>query len=132
MWQTWEDLARCKGSSPAAFFPYTETEASLKEVQTEFCDLCPVRGQCLARALVNEDSGYYGGTSTAQRRAMARTRTRAKCPVCRNTDVVPAEPFQICTCCGTSWKADGTLAALMIQQVADPYRDAASVRRLSR
>lgn len=111
MWQSWEKLARCADADPAAFFPHAETEYNLEFVKEAFCNLCPVQPQCLSRALVNGDTGFYGGTSTAQRRAMTRVRTRAKCPVCANTAVLVAAPYQICTCCGTSWKADGSLTA---------------------
>lgn len=120
--QTWEKRARCKEADPDIFFPYLESEEQLEKIKKEYCNLCAVRQQCLASALVNRDYGYRAGTSTAQRRAMARTRTRAKCPVCGTVKVVAVHPYQICVHCGTSWKADGPPPQHDVKTVLLPHQ----------
>jgi len=105
----WHADALCDGASNALFFPSEETEAKLKKINTLFCDLCPVRAKCLTSALINGDSGFWGGTSSAMRLAILRTRARAKCPICGSKSMINTEgdtPYQVCIACAVSWRSD--------------------------
>ncbi len=102
----WQQLAACEGADPETFFPITESPATLAFVQERFCFRCPVQSNCLNFALINGDSGYWGGTDSAQRRAMSRTRRRAKCPLCTNDGLIKTDDHQVCIKCGASWKSD--------------------------
>lgn len=102
----WHEEARCKNVTESTFFPVVETALGLATVQNLFCNLCPVRGKCLNSALINNDEGYWGGTNTAMRRALARTRSRAKCPLCQGRNLVEVEPYEVCVRCGASWQAE--------------------------
>lgn len=105
----WHDQALCGGAADHLFFPSEETEAKLNRVCSLFCDLCPVRAKCLNSALINNDSGFWGGTSWAMRQAMLRTRTRAKCPVCKSQSMITTmgdHPYQVCLACAVSWRSD--------------------------
>jgi len=105
----WHEKARCKGADRSLFYPPDETEERLKAVRSLLCDLCPVRAKCLNSALINNDSGFWGGTSTDMRLAMKRTRHRAKCPACGSKSLVATKeetPYQVCIACGASWRSD--------------------------
>ncbi len=65
----WYDEAACTGVETDAFFPEV---GGTKAITREFCDECPVREECLQYALDNHMHGIWGGTSTAERRAMRR------------------------------------------------------------
>lgn len=103
---TWQEDAGCKAADPEEFFPPVESPASLTLVQDRYCNSCLVRNQCLNFALINGDSGYWGGTDSAQRRAMGRKRDRVKCPLCANDGVVRTDEHQVCVKCGASWRTD--------------------------
>lgn len=109
----WHAEAICGGAADHLFFPSEETDTRLNKVRSLFCDLCPVRAKCLNSALINGDSGFWGGTSTVMRLAMKRTRTRAKCPVCSSRSLVPTgdsdTSYQVCVACGASWRSDSPL-----------------------
>lgn len=105
----WHGDALCGGAADYLFFPAEETEARLIKVRSLFCDLCPVKAKCLNSALINQDTGFWGGTSTAMRRAMSRTRHRAKCPACGSTSMIETSgdhPYQVCLACAVSWRSD--------------------------
>lgn len=100
---SWQDEARCQGSS-FDFVPNVETAPELVYVRERWCNLCPVRTECLAYALLYRQSGYWGGTDTAERRKLSVPRNRVKCPVCLSKAVVPtAEGQEICQNCAVSW-----------------------------
>lgn len=103
----WQDYARC-GGTRMNFVPDRETVAELNAVRTEFCNLCPVRLECLAYAFLYRAKGYWGGTSTEQRTLLSYARNRVKCPVCKCKSVVVFGPHQICQGCGQSWTRTGT------------------------
>lgn len=117
----WHTSALCGGADDAMFFPTDETEARLNLVRVLFCNFCPVRAKCLNSALINGDSGFWGGTSTFMRLALKRTRHRAKCPVCFNPSLINVEqstsgndgdeplPYQVCLACAASWRSDSRL-----------------------
>lgn len=102
----WQDNARCSGALDFDFTPSVERNADLESVRSAFCNLCPVRVECLAYALLYRMSGYWGGTSTLERTRLAYNRERVKCPVCAGKAVVHTEEeHQICQSCGASWRA---------------------------
>jgi hypothetical protein len=104
----WWDRGACVVGKANAdeFSPVVESEAGLERVSQRWCNHCPVRSQCLNSALVNNDSGYRGGTHTAQRKALRRTRSRVKCPLCKGANLVYTEEHEVCVNCGASWKID--------------------------
>lgn len=99
----WQDNARCNGVQ-FNFTPEAETCNELEYVRGQWCNLCPVRIECLAYALLYRMSGYWGGTDTAERRRLSYPRNRVRCPDCKSKAVVPTEEGQeICQHCGMSW-----------------------------
>lgn len=104
----WQSRALCvtNHADPDLFSPTVETNAGVLRVSRDWCDHCPVKAQCLNSALINNDSGYRGGTNTDQRRALRRTRSRVKCPLCAGGNVVLTEAHEVCINCGASWKID--------------------------
>jgi hypothetical protein len=97
------DESRCKGAT-FDFVPATESTQEIQDVRRVFCNLCPVRTECLAYALLYHLSGYWGGTDTAERRRLAVPRNRVRCPECRGKAVIPTEEgHEICQHCGVSW-----------------------------
>jgi len=46
------------------------------------------------------------GTTSAQRRALRRTRSRSKCPICKSINLIAVGEYEVCAGCGASWKAD--------------------------
>lgn len=68
-----------------------------------YCNICPVRIECLDWALRNKERGTWGGTSEYQRRQLRRTQSRATCPSCGGHDIVVEDQHEICISCATSW-----------------------------
>lgn len=104
----WQSQALCvtNHADPDIFSPTVETNLGLERTNARWCDHCPVKAQCLNSALILNDSGYRGGTSTSQRKALLRVRSRAKCPLCLSVNVIPADEHEVCISCGASWRAD--------------------------
>lgn len=104
----WYREALCKSTNSDLFTPTVETAKGLAEVKDAFCNRCPVRDRCLQFAIINGDHGYWGGTSTAERTALRRTRSRAKCPIstCKAPEPVVLGLYQVCLRCGASWQAE--------------------------
>ena len=100
------DRLKVQGVDPDVFFPYVETYGILADLRGRFCNLCPSTAECLDTALKLDTSGIWGGLSTAERRAMKRRRTRAKCPVCAAAEPVTVDGAQVCASCGSSWEPD--------------------------
>jgi Transcription factor WhiB len=101
----WRERAACGEVDPDTFTPTVETPNGLAQVNARFCNACPVRSNCLNSALINNDFGYWGGTDTAQRRALRRVRNRAKCPLCTGGNLVVTSTHEVCVSCGASWKS---------------------------
>lgn len=102
----WQDDARCAGNDSVDFVPDSENPQTLEFIRSAWCDLCPVRTECLAYALLYHLSGYWGGTGTSERRLLSYHRDRAKCPLarCRSKALVrTTDGYEICLRCGTSW-----------------------------
>lgn len=100
----WHKEAVCNGADSSWFFPIIEADQLLEKICRQFCDHCPVRGKCLNSALINKDTGFWGGTSTDMRRAMIRNRNRMKCPICHGIRLIKIPLYQVCLACGASWK----------------------------
>ncbi len=116
----WMDRAACDGTDDPVFFgpgdgehwathaeesgdPTTEEDRA-RDAATRYCDRCPVRVDCLALALKTKSPGIWAGTTLVQRHAMARTRTRLTCPVCKCETLITERECDICLACGLSWK----------------------------
>lgn len=102
----WQDKANCTDAE-IDFTPAQETAKVLLMVQTVYCNSCQVRAECLAYALVYKAQGYWGGTSTSDRKLLSYPRHRVKCPACKCKSVVSTEIHQICQACGLSWTRTG-------------------------
>jgi hypothetical protein len=98
----WSSGAECKGSG-FDFVPTTETATGLLNAR-KWCDICPVRDECLTTAVKNGWHGYWGGTTTAERNRLRAPKYRAKCPICKGVTVVTLEDSQACIACGRSWR----------------------------
>lgn len=98
----WSADAACKGSD-FEFVPSTETSRGLMGAR-QWCDVCPVREECLTNAMQNSWQGYWGGTLTAERNRLKAPKNRAKCPLCKSVNVVTVEESQVCIACGRSWR----------------------------
>jgi Zn finger protein HypA/HybF involved in hydrogenase expression len=120
----WHENAACFGTFNPIFMPAVETDALLETVRSLFCDHCPVRAKCLNSALINNDTGFWGGTSTEIRQAMKRKRHRAKCPACLSIRLVIIDedetdnvsPYEVCLACGASWKGESHPAPATVQE----------------
>jgi WhiB family transcriptional regulator, redox-sensing transcriptional regulator len=67
----WQTQALCKGETELFFnegFPNLVADAK------KFCNRCTVRRICLRFALVNDEIGVWGGTTTMERQRLKRTR----------------------------------------------------------
>jgi len=68
----WMLHARCRGVTPAEFFPSDGTGV---ESAQRVCDGCPVRLECLEYALTHRiEHGVWGGASERERRRILRRR----------------------------------------------------------
>src|SRR5689334_5343323 len=72
---TWMLRGRCRGVSPAEFFP---SDGIGVEAAQRVCSECSVRVECLEYALVNRiEHGVWGGASERERRRILRRRRDA-------------------------------------------------------
>jgi WhiB family redox-sensing transcriptional regulator len=100
----WQDNAPC-ATADFDFIPDVETDDGVNGAQ-QWCRTCDVRTQCLAWAMLHGAEGYWGGTTTYQRKQLIRVRTRAKCPLCLSTALVYDDPHELGLACGISWIRD--------------------------
>ena len=121
----WQELALCSRSRKtlkeldSVFFPDSETAARAKWAAEQFCDRCPVWAQCLSYAIDAAPFGLWAGTTSEQRRKLARKRERVKCPACGHWDPVTVVGVaqdvtvvsQVCRSCGASWIHSTTAVA---------------------
>jgi WhiB family redox-sensing transcriptional regulator len=73
----WRDVAICQGEDPDLFFPIGNASSGPTLIQIDeakaVCRRCPVRDQCLDRALrADPVDGIWGGTTEAERRSLRR------------------------------------------------------------
>ncbi|MET7982110.1 MULTISPECIES: WhiB family transcriptional regulator [unclassified Streptomyces] len=79
--ENWREGASCRTVDPDLFFPIGSTGPAVLQIQEAkaVCTGCPVREQCLSWALdTGQTVGVWGGTSEAERRALARRRSRRR------------------------------------------------------
>lgn len=88
----------CRGANPEIF-----EEDDHVETAKEYCNRCIVKITCLEWALSRHESGVWGGTTEAERRALRRGGKRATCPMCGGTQLFDDGRGKICIPCGTSW-----------------------------
>lgn len=100
---SWQSSAEC-AEADFDFVPRVEDPHELNMVRSTWCNVCPVRPECLLYALLYNEQGYWGGTDTAERRKLGKRRDRAKCPVCTSKALIKTgEGHEICQSCGVSW-----------------------------
>jgi hypothetical protein len=59
---SWQDEAACKGADPDLFFPEEADFEQVRSVKEQYCDVCPVKQQCLAMAMAEPGTvGVHGG-----------------------------------------------------------------------
>jgi len=66
MSQEWRLKAACRDVDPELPFASDGTVAQDRFIR-EYCRVCPVRGECLEFALVDDEVGVYGGLTHRQR-----------------------------------------------------------------
>ncbi|MEU1184629.1 WhiB family transcriptional regulator [Streptomyces sp. NPDC005820] len=74
----WRQHAACRHEDPDLFFPIGTSGPALMQTQQAkaVCRRCPVRQQCLDRAMDTDQTlGVWGGTTEAERRALRRNAT---------------------------------------------------------
>jgi|SRR5215213_331136 len=98
----WMKNAECRGSK-FDFVPDAESAIELEVAKSGFCNLCPVRDECLVTALRNGWKGYWGGTLTSERTKLRSLKRRKKCPLCKSVNLITSDQSQICASCGRSW-----------------------------
>ncbi len=62
--QTWELDAKCNGAN---WYSFTSDDIVTQRKQRTACIGCPVRVQCRLYAVVHEEHGVWGGTTTSER-----------------------------------------------------------------
>ncbi|MGD1222580.1 MULTISPECIES: WhiB family transcriptional regulator [Streptomyces] len=77
----WRESAACRSVDPDLFFPIGHTGPAVFQIEEAkaVCRACPVRDACLRWALdTGQAIGIWGGTSEAERRALARREARRR------------------------------------------------------
>ncbi len=65
----WRELAACTGAKdPDVFFPDPATPWTFLSEPLSACASCPVRRDCLAAALLGDETGVWAGTDRRDRR----------------------------------------------------------------
>jgi WhiB family transcriptional regulator, redox-sensing transcriptional regulator len=78
--ENWWDDAACKGQPSQPWFPSRSSPGYVSAYAMQFCEVCPVRLECLTYALVNyQEDGTWGGTSGRTRRQARRPCTSCGC-----------------------------------------------------
>lgn len=106
--EEWRDHARCAGKVSRDFDPF-DVEDHVRFAPKEalaMCNVCPVKVQCLSDAVKFKESGVRGGLTFKQRKALARTRLRKRCPACNGTEFNTTDIVQLCMKCGHSWRTE--------------------------
>ena len=72
--EDWRRQAACRGKT-FLFFPIGEVETPQQQADREaaarkYCERCPVMATCLNWALENDEYGFWGGKTLAERREM--------------------------------------------------------------
>jgi WhiB family transcriptional regulator, redox-sensing transcriptional regulator len=105
----WLKDAQCRreGADPKLFISKDDDEPEPPYPSKEalrYCNVCPVRNECLDAALRNDADGIWGGLSDHQRRQIKRRYERNVCPGCTSTLIVKhGQHHEICLACSLSW-----------------------------
>ena len=74
--EDWRERAACRDVDPELFYPVSETDDGPAKA---ICDRCPVRPQCLNRAIeTGEAFGVWGGTNPRERKKIRERRATEK------------------------------------------------------
>ncbi len=74
-WDDWRQLASCRETDPALFFPVGNTDRALADLEAAkaVCAGCRVREACLEFAMeTKQEAGIWGGMSEDERRRLRR------------------------------------------------------------
>jgi WhiB family transcriptional regulator, redox-sensing transcriptional regulator len=76
----WTDQATCRGADTEMFFPPRGMPSKdIYPIIEIYCNVCPVKQECLEYALENvERNGIWGGTTGRERRYIASKRTQLR------------------------------------------------------
>lgn len=111
----WARRGACRGTWDERWFPDKATFEADTDVQ-QFCNVCPVRRDCLDWALRMREQGVWGGTTEMQRDRIKRGISRKACPVCTSVHLNREFNREICMSCGIAWQVHGPKPT---QQAAD-------------
>lgn len=70
--EEWIDDALCSQTDPEIFFP--ERGQPTTAVAKAICEECPVKEPCLKFAMLNDESGIWGGLTKSERKRLAQNR----------------------------------------------------------
>lgn len=94
--------AACAGMNRDIFFP--EYTFLTDPAAIAACSRCEVKDECLQWAITtDQEFGIWGGLDEEQRKAIDRTRSRARCPDCRSDRIIEEGRNEVCISCGLSW-----------------------------
>jgi len=66
-----KDALPCTTQDPDMWFPVSDVVTAATDRAVAWCEVCPIKMDCLVDALARADlHGIYGGTTPAQRRTM--------------------------------------------------------------
>lgn len=104
----WKLRGACIDANPEIFFPSEGGHGSsylkrLELVAKAYCHACPVSGNCLDEALLNDEFGVWGGTTRKERVRLKRRASRVFCTRCRSKNIRQSGDGEICLFCGLSW-----------------------------
>jgi WhiB family transcriptional regulator, redox-sensing transcriptional regulator len=101
----WKKRAACKKAPTEIFVLPDEVDEPFYPPReaVAYCNVCPVKTECLQYALERNEVGVWGGTSSYQRRQMGQEHDRIKCPGCASTLLIRENNVQLCLACGVSW-----------------------------
>lgn len=83
----WRNKAVCRGVKPIRFYPEDWDfwdEDAIQRVKDEFCNVCPVREECLDFAIgTREYEGMWGGLTHSERKSHIRRMRKDGTPIPR-------------------------------------------------
>jgi WhiB family transcriptional regulator, redox-sensing transcriptional regulator len=112
----WQDRAACKGHQPDLWYPdgmQGQNDAYRYAAARVVCDTCPVKADCLAHAIANDERhGMWGGLTPTERKALAKGRRRSEPDI----DVgLPADTRQCDTCTDTAVSGEAMCARCLTE-----------------
>lgn len=111
MSESWRLWAACKGKYFEADLTFDHPlSAAAKRFVKDYCDVCPVREECLDFALEFENTasrtGVYGGLTAKYRRRLEKDGRRV-CSECREEFIPPAKTVWRCWDCRSPQRVTG-------------------------